>query len=102
MLRNKTPFELFAFEAPFMSTFRVSASVTVAASPNFVVGRTKSLCFWLCTRLCPTVCMCVYCVCAHVYSCQPAPVIGLRDPPAHMGYLVCLNSEQNPPLPLLQ
>lgn len=35
MVRNKTPFELFAFEAQFMHSFCVSATVTWAACPNF-------------------------------------------------------------------
>lgn len=88
MRRNKTAFELFAFEAPFMSSFCVSASVTRASSPNFVVGRTKSPCFWLCTHLCYWVCVWVG---MHVY--QPVPVIGLYEHPVHVGYLVYLDDK---------
>lgn len=83
MMRNKTPSELFAFEAPFMSTFRLSASVTQAPSPNFVVKAQSALALGSVDIY---TLVCVF-VCRHMYTCQPLSVIRLCEPAAHGGHL---------------
>lgn len=83
MMTNKTPSELFAFEAPFMSTFPLSASVTPALSPNFVVKAQSALALGSVDIY---TLVCVF-ACRHMYTRQPLLVIRLSEPAAHGGYL---------------
>lgn len=76
MVRNKTPLELFAFEAPFMHSFRVSTTVTRAATSNFVFGSTKTQCFWFCRYLHVYVCL-YLCTYVHLSTCVT------HKPPTH-------------------